>query len=208
MKANQFEFVLVVIALCMLASCSSETTEKSHEGMGDPSAIENALKNADTNEAIIMIDEYLSRRFYEDENSLTAPEKNVVFVENVEREVNNGGFSQFFYNPTGNYAHESVDALREIGAETTAELLQKAIDQFPDGQVPKDEDARMVVLEQIGETAEKAWSKLDDEFYESEDNITALVLEYVRKNRAEFRWGQEKKRVSLSIKYLKSIFNT
>jgi hypothetical protein len=58
------------------------------------------------------------------------------------------------------------------------------------------------------EINEKAWSKLDDEFHESEDNITALVLEYVRKNRAEFRWGQEKKRVSLSIKYLKSIFNT
>jgi hypothetical protein len=37
------------------------------------------------------------------------------------------------------------------------------------------------------EINEKAWSKLDDEFHESEDNITALVLEYVRKNRAEFR---------------------
>lgn len=155
--------------------------------MSDPTVIENALKQEDTNEAIMAIDEYLFRRFDDDASSLSGPEKIFVYVENVEREVNNGGFSQFFYNSSGDYAHESVDALQAIGAEATADLLQKAIEQFPNGRVPKDEDERTAVLDQIDETAEDAWNNLDDEFYEYTDNIAALLLEYVRNNRAEFK---------------------
>jgi uncharacterized protein DUF4375 len=50
-----------------------------------------------------------------------------------EGEVINGGVSQFFSNSSGNWAHESLVGLRQIGAALCVELLEKALTrvQFP-----------------------------------------------------------------------------
>ncbi|MFC1884772.1 DMP19 family protein [Thermodesulfobacteriota bacterium] len=179
--------ILIVLFFSIPASCSSEKQDEGKKMQNDVSVVDNALEKEDATKAIIAIDEKLFQQFYENPDSLSGPEKNFVFVENVEREVNNGGFSQFFYNSSGDYAHESLEALREIGAESAAELLEKAIDQFPDGTVPKDRDERIAVLEQIRDRAEKVWNGLDDKFYGYPDDIAALLLEYVRNNRPEFK---------------------
>lgn len=45
---------------------------------------------------------------------LTEVEKTVLAIESMEREVNNGGFSQFFYNSSVEYAPILVDSLKGI----------------------------------------------------------------------------------------------
>ena len=56
--------------------------------------IEELLKAEDTNNSIIELDNYICElcQWGEDVNQLTDPQKIFFFNQNLEREVNNGGF--------------------------------------------------------------------------------------------------------------------
>jgi hypothetical protein len=58
----------------------------------------------------------------------TAVERTFLAVMALDREVNNGGYRQFFSNSTRAYASAIVAALRKIGCDATAALTAKAID--------------------------------------------------------------------------------
>jgi hypothetical protein len=51
----------------------------------------------------------------------------VLAVEAIEREVNNGGYHQFFFNSSHVYSLIAVDALTRIGCTETAAITKKAI---------------------------------------------------------------------------------
>ena len=53
-------------------------------------------------------------------NSLTVEERVVLAVEALEREVNNGGYDQFFINSSREFAPTIVDALQRIGCKKAA----------------------------------------------------------------------------------------
>jgi hypothetical protein len=77
----------------------------------------------------------------EDFASQSVPQKVFSALWEVESEVNNGGFSQYFVNSSAESAHFVVDALRMIGAPKTADICQRAIaTAFPAG-LPKSEKA-------------------------------------------------------------------
>jgi hypothetical protein len=59
----------------------------------------------------------------------TTPEEHTLLaIMALEREVNNGGYHQFFANSSCQYALTVVPALESIGCEATAALTQRAID--------------------------------------------------------------------------------
>jgi hypothetical protein len=61
-----------------------------------------------------------------------APKVQVAYcLHRLEAEVNNGGFHQFFSNSTGEYVTETMEALVEIGAMKTSELLLPVILRTP-----------------------------------------------------------------------------
>lgn len=103
-----------------------------------------------------------------------------------EREVNNGGFNQYFINSSGEFAHQTIQSLKRIGANTTADILQKAIDQFPDKKVPQDRDERNELVEQIEATANEVWNELDQQFFQYTDDLNTLNLHYVKQHKAFF----------------------
>ena len=148
------------------------------------SNLENLLNSEDTNKSVIELDEFISGLPIDAE--MTEPQKLFNYNQELEREVNNGGFSQFFLNSSGDNAHETVLSLKAIGADKTADLLQKAIDQFPSKTVSKDRDKRTEIVEEIEETAEEVWNDLDQKFYEYEDDLNTLNIEYVRKHKEFF----------------------
>lgn len=96
------------------------------------------------------------------------------------------GFNQYFVNSSGDFAHETIKSLRVIGANHTADILQRAIDEFPDKKVPNDRDKRTDIVEQIEETANEKWEALDQRFFEYKDNLNLLNIEYVKKFCTEF----------------------
>src|SRR5512146_179365 len=57
--------------------------------------------------------------------ALSQPERDVLAVEALEREVNNGGYGQFFRNSSNAYAAEVVDALLRIGCPHVAAITAR-----------------------------------------------------------------------------------
>jgi hypothetical protein len=59
--------------------------------------------------------------------SLSQEERVILAVEALEREVNNGGYEQFFGNSSGAYADEVESALRAIGCPKQAGIAKRAL---------------------------------------------------------------------------------
>lgn len=119
--------------------------------------------------------------------NLTEAEFTAFVVDGVEREVANGGFSQFYFNSAGDQARETVEALHRIGAHKMAELVEKANAAFGERGPNPDRDKRQEQLDEIGDTSEKLWNDLDGEWNDYPDDITTLMRKYVQENRAAFR---------------------
>jgi Domain of unknown function (DUF4375) len=149
--------------------------------------IDNLLLN-DTDKLILDLDTYLCElSSYGDKlEKLTAAQKTFYFNQYLEKEINNGGFNQYFYNSSGDFSHQTIISLRQINAIKTAEILQLAIDQFPNSIVPKDRSERQEILEQIEEKADEVWEQLENSFLEYEDNLYDLNIEFIKQNRSSF----------------------
>ena len=150
--------------------------------------IESLLGAEDKNKAVIDLDTYISKLCEHGASLDKLNEAQKVFFlnQNLERQVNNGGFHQFYGNSSGDNAMQTVEALRVVGAAKTANLLLAANEQFPDGVVPSDRDQREQVLEEIEDRASDVWSELDRQFYKYEDDLNALNLEFVRSRVEDF----------------------
>ena len=119
--------------------------------------------------------------------NLTEAELTAFVVDGAEREVANGGFSQFYFNSAGDQARETVEGLHRIGAHKMAEIVERANAAFGDHGPSPDRDKRQEELDEIGEASEKLWSDLDGEWNDYPDDITTLMRKYVQENRAAFR---------------------
>jgi hypothetical protein len=140
--------------------------------------LEKILKAENINDSIIEIDDFVSElcQWGERLDKLTEPQKNFYFNQCLEREVNNGGFSLYFTNSSGEYAHQTVETLKLIGANNFAKILQKAIDKFPSKTVPQDREERQEIVEQIEEKNDEVWEKLEDKFYEYPEDLNQLNI--------------------------------
>ena len=154
----------------------------------DKPDIDALMISPDTSNAIIEIDNYICKfcSYGEKLDLLTEPQKTFYFNQNLEREVNNGGFNQYFYNSSGDFAHETLISLRSIGANKTADILQQSIDQFPNSVAPKDRSERQNILEQIEDKSNEVWEDLNQKFFLYEDNLHDLNIEYIKQNRSSF----------------------
>ena len=142
----------------------------------------------ESEKAIMEIDEWLNEitQYGQNLSKLNLSQQIVIIIENLEREINNGGFNQFYLNSSGNYANETVDYLKKIGANKTAEIVKRANAEWPNNQVPKDRTERQIVLERIEEKADPIWENCDQDFYKYPDHITDLLLDFVKKNKTDF----------------------
>ncbi len=133
------------------------------------------------------IDNLLSQIFYSEPEKLSDEEKVIVYIEELEREVNNGGFSQFFNNSSGDYTEEVIQSLRKVGSVNFLRLVESAKSQFPNSFVPVDSTERQQILEEIENDASETWDRLDSEFYQYDEDIYALMIGYIESNVEKFR---------------------
>ena len=61
-----------------------------------------------------------------------------------------------------------------------------AIDQFPEKIVPRDRTERQEILEQIKDTAKPIWEKLEQKFFEYQDDLNTLNLNFVGQHTNDF----------------------
>jgi hypothetical protein len=138
-------------------------------------------------EKITRIGEIIGKKIPVKDNfsNLNEFEKTFIYIDILEDNVTNGGFIQFFFNSSGQFAHEIFHAYLAIKAEITLDILTKAIHLFPEMPVPKDARIRQQIL--MGKDSNiDLWDALDLEFYKYEDNIIELTLNYVRENISHF----------------------
>lgn len=98
----------------------------------------------------------------------------VQLVWDLEAEINNGGFDQFFFNSAGDHTGDTISALTAIGALHTSEIVLQAAAKFPNGMPPVDRDQRQDLLEKISPDAE-AFESQDRAFLEYKDDLQTLV---------------------------------
>jgi hypothetical protein len=150
--------------------------------------INKLINSEDSNDSISKLDDYVCNlcEFGHKMESLSDPQRIFYCIQNLEREINNGGFKQFYQNSSGDFAHETYYALRVISATKTADIVRSANDQFPGRAVPKDKTERQKLLEQIQDTSDIVWNELDQRFLAHEEDLNAFSMEFIRKNKNFF----------------------
>lgn len=152
-----------------------------------PNLIEN-LENKTVKEHDFPYDVYelilskVESSIWPDYSTLTQSEQYVLMVIDFEGQINNGGFDQYYYNSYGDNALETVDALRAIGANETAELLLESFEVFPATTSSQIREERWAQLEALSEPKNEKLSALDDKFYEYPNDLADLLTSYIKSN--------------------------
>ncbi|ESU25214.1 hypothetical protein FSS13T_18560 [Flavobacterium saliperosum S13] len=148
--------------------------------------IDDILNLQNEEEIILKIGESIWKKTqydYDNFSNLNEIERTFIYVDILEGQVNNGGFDQFFFNSSGDYTYEVLEAYENIGAYKTANLISEAINAFPKLPVSKDTETRRITMQDLSEEISEKWNQLDDKFYEYEENIMNYLIEYIKKNK-------------------------
>ena len=162
--------------------------KKKDKAIKENSNMKHIWKLTDTNDFVVAMTEYLDSKtkYGEDMSVLSESERIFYITQTLEMEVNNGGFSQFFYNSSGNFSNELVSAFTAIGANITAAICQKAISAFG-RDIPVDSDEREKMLDELeSDEIDEILEECDSAFYDYEDNLNELNYNFVMKNKESF----------------------
>ena len=111
-----------------------------------------------------------------DTRKLTNEEWIVLAVEALEREVNNGGYSQFFEN-TPEYLPIILDSLDRIGHTEAKAVTADAIGYLgPDGPTP----------EGISEEIFESLNGCDERYFSSVGDLSAPLFTFIKNNRDKY----------------------
>lgn len=142
----------------------------------------------DKNQQLIALSENPAAQFWKvSYQELTPVEKVFVSIWELESEVNNGGFLQYFFNSSGDNAAHCVSALEKIGALNVAALVKQANSVFANGEPSADLEIRRPQVEKFSAEQKKFLDELGQKFFKRLDNLTELLFDFVTKNRAEIR---------------------
>lgn len=117
---------------------------------------------------------------------LAEPERVFICLWQLEAQVNNGGFHQFYFNSSGNLARDTVSSLQAIGAEHTANLVRKANALFGKTGPSSEWSERQEQLEALGDSKTRMMDDIEAEFMHYTDKLGQLLEAYVLKNAAAF----------------------
>jgi hypothetical protein len=142
------------------------------------------LLNNDS-EKIIRIGEIIGKKIKKRDNfeELNEFEKTFIFIDIFENHTTEGGFETFFWNTAGQFSHEILEAYEKIGAKNTASIMYDSFLLFGEIPIPKNTDRRREVLSRINPNS---WINLDEKYYNCNDNIVLLVLEFIKNNTKYF----------------------
>ena len=142
------------------------------------------LLNNDS-EKIIRIGEIIGKKIKKRDNfeELNEFEKTFIFIDIFENHTTDGGFETFFWNTAGQFSHEILEAYEKIGAKNTASIMYDSFLLFGEIPIPKNTDVRREILSKINPNS---WINLDEKYYNCNDNIVLLVLDFIKNNTTYF----------------------
>jgi hypothetical protein len=138
--------------------------------------------------------------------SQTAVQKVFSTIWDVESEVNNGGFKQYFCNSSAETAHSLVSALMEIKAPKTAAICSQALALVFPTSLPTTRQGINDAASQMDHKTELALEKLDSEFLKYPHDLTELLYDFVCLHPDEFSQTQISSKPPSFMQRLKLLF--
>lgn len=115
-------------------------------------------------------------------SEVTEAEQVVLTVEAMEREVNNGGFEQFFLNSSNQYAPVLVSALKQIGAAKTADIANRACKVL--GAAPGWPSERYEAsASKADESTRAELNACDNAYFASGEAIADMLFAFIKANK-------------------------
>ena len=108
-------------------------------------------------------------------DALSRLQRDALCIMNFQGEINNGGMHQYLFNSSGDFARETPDVLRRIGATVPAALLDRANAYFGPEGPPISRDLRMEQLLALPEDKQQEIHNLTKEFFDAEDRGLCLA---------------------------------
>jgi hypothetical protein len=113
----------------------------------------------------------------------------IYLIEELEIEVTNGGVAQWLVNSSGSYAAQTIAALREVGANRSAEIVEEIVQLLQYTGDLGDEAGRVAAVMRAGESVHFAWYRLSDELLDTPDELDSLLRAYFAAHQHEFVLG-------------------
>ena len=125
---------------------------------------------------------------YKSFQNLSESEKTFVFIDIFESEINDEGLYGFFFNTSGEFAHEVLQAFIDIKANETALIIDKALRIFPELPVPKDIILRRQLIKTLHIKDIELWSNLELDLVNSKEKIVDLTIDFIKLNKTDFEY--------------------
>ena len=119
------------------------------------------------------------------ERSLSQQERIVLAVRALDREVNNGGYHQFFCNTSRKFAPYIVRSLERIGSRRAAKITQRAIDALRVS--PLTVTSIEAVMRKTNEERDQELDRCDQLFYKTPQGISKGLYAFIKANKGRMR---------------------
>jgi hypothetical protein len=135
---------------------------------------------------VLAFEQALQQKAIHSTAGLTNEERLVLAIEALEREVNNGGYHQFFINESREFAPIIVESLTRIECPRTATIAQKALNALRLSSLTV--KAIEGVMAAPGKARENELSQCDKEYYEAGEDIAGRLFSFIKANRFAIRF--------------------
>ena len=187
---NKIIKILMIATILSFFGCNGQNKKKSKtkftEETIDKISDENLLLEVYDNISLKLPKDY--KKEYESIIKLSQSEQAIYIIWGLEAEINNGGFNQYLFNSSGQFAELAPDALKLVGAVKFAELTEKVnrIYKTENDKITKHQDGTIEGFSKSYD--ENPLNDLDDEFYKlyEKENLQNLQIKYIRKNKNDF----------------------
>lgn len=183
---------IAVLAAVFLGWHLLQKRARSTEIAGPGATPESNARQLDKNRALIALSENPNTRFWKtDFDELTEAEQVFVAIWELEAEVNNGGFEQYYYNSSGDTAYFVVEALERVGALQMAAIVRQANAGFAEGGPSRSRPERQKQLAALPNQVKGLLDELTDRFFDYPDNLTELLYAFIREHRHEIQGASD-----------------
>ena len=139
-----------------------------------------------TDSLVLAFEEAIQKKA--ESSPISKEERYVLAVEALEREVNNGGYDQFFLNSSHDFMDVIKEALVAIGCPKTAAITDRAITSLGIKGGLTGAKAEAVILAE-DDAVRVGLGACNSDYYDNDEPIADLLFAWIKNNRAMVRVG-------------------
>jgi Domain of unknown function (DUF4375) len=139
-----------------------------------------------TDSLVLAFEEAIQRKA--ESSPISKEERYILAVEALEREVNNGGYDQFFRNLSHDFIDVVTEALVAIGCPKTAAITDRAIKSLGvQGGLTGAKGEAVILADD--DAVRGALGACDSDYCDNDEPIADLLFAWIKNNRAMVRVG-------------------